>query len=234
MLNCFSKWPELHDANSAILPVGSVEQHGLHLPLFTDSIIAQELAKALASQISKSYLLPLLPFSSSYEHQEFPGTISIKINTLCNLISDIIDSLNNNGIHKCVIVNGHQGNFFLTNLVQELNRSGPGVLLVPSRSQWDRAYIDAGISANLSADMHAGEAETSIISYLAPETINCSAIKDVDCKYRPLFTVHGMKKYSYTGAIGFPSRATVDKGKLVFNSLVTTSIKIIEEFLYNE
>lgn len=231
MPSYLTQWDKISDMEFAILPIGSTEQHGHHLPLFTDSIIAMKLAEGLAAKFSKSYLLPIIPFSSSFEHSGFPGSVSLKVRTITYVIEDILESLAASGIQKCVIVNGHQGNFFLSNLVQELNRSGPRVLLAPSRSQWERAYSDAGISTTLSADMHAGEAETSLLMHLAPETINHDGIKDVDCTYRPLLTVHGMSKYSVTGAIGYPSRASVEKGVALFVSLLGSAEIIINAFM---
>lgn len=231
MNNVFSKWNELSDVGFAILPIGSIEQHGPHLPLCTDGIIANALAEKLAAKFEKSYLLPLIPFSNSYEHIGFPGSVSLKVNTLVSVINDIMESLALSGIQKCVLVNGHQGNFFLTNLVQELNRSGPRVFLVPSRSQWDRAYIEANISTSISADMHAGEGETSLVMHLHPELVFHSEIRDVDASYRPLFNVHGIKIYSETGAIGFPSRASVEKGLALLNSLFNSSALLIKEFI---
>jgi creatinine amidohydrolase len=233
MITTFSKWNELKDVKFAILPVGSIEQHGWHLPLHTDSLIATALAEKLAAKFEKSYLLPLFPFSSSFEHNGFPGSVSLKISTVSAAINDILDSLAMSGINKCVIVNGHQGNHFLRNLTQEINRYGPRVFLVPSKSAWDNAYKEAGISTTISRDMHAGEAETSLVMHLAPETINHSGIKDVDSPSRPLFEVNGMKQYSETGAIGFPSRASVEKGVALLNVLVYECQKVIEEFLDN-
>ncbi|ACV62317.1 Creatininase [Desulfofarcimen acetoxidans DSM 771] len=234
MLTTNSKWPELTDVEFAILPVGSIEQHGWHLPLSTDSLIANGLATKLAGKFNKSYLLPLFPFTSSFEHSGFPGSVSLKVSTIAAVIEDILDSLEFSNIKKCVIVNGHQGNHFLRNVVQELNRFGPRVLLTPSKSAWDIAYQEAGISTTISKDMHAGEGETSLIMHLNPETINPSGVKDVDSPSRPLFEVLGMKRYTDTGAIGFPSRATEEKGVALLNILVKECEKVIMEFVENE
>ncbi|SFR12366.1 creatininase family protein [Desulfoscipio geothermicus] len=223
---------ELNNIEFAILPIGSIEQHGWHLPLYTDSLIATALAENLAQRFEKAYLLPLIPYSSSFEHAGFPGSVSLKVSTVAAVISDILESLAMSGVQKCVIVNGHQGNHFLRNITQEVNRYGPRLLLVPSKSAWDTAYREAGISTTISRDMHAGEGETSLIMHLAPEAVKQSGIKDVDCPSRPLFEVVGMKHYSETGAIGFPTRATTEKGAALLNVLIRECEKVINEFVF--
>lgn len=231
MKNTYSKWNELTGVDFAILPVGSVEQHGKHLPMLTDSIISNAISERLAKTFDNSYLLPLLPFSSSYEHAGFPGSVSLKVSTVTAIIYDIIESLSMSGIDKCIIVNGHQGNAFLSNVAQEINRFGPRVLLLPTRSIWDAAYRAAGISKSISRDMHAGEGETSLLMHLHPGEVTIPELEDVDSPYRPLLNVYGMKEYTDTGAIGFPSQATVEKGIALLAALVQSCEKIIKEFI---
>ncbi|MFZ5634685.1 MAG: creatininase family protein [Bacillota bacterium] len=229
MLTHLSTWDKLAGVKLAFLPVGSLEQHGLHLPLGTDGIIASALAKELASRFQPSYLLPPLHFSFSYEHSSFPGSVSLKVGTMAAVISDIIDSLAKDGM-RCIIVNCHMGNHLLRNIVQELNLPAPRVLLVPDRHHWENAYKTAGLSSTTSADMHAGEGETSLLLHLAPETVLKDKIQDVDQPARPLLEAVGIKQYTPTGAIGFPSRASSEKGKALLNALVNEIRVLIEEF----
>lgn len=231
MFSYLSRWNELDDIDFAILPIGSTEQHGHHLPIFTDSIIANAVAEGIARRFDNSYLLPLIPFSSSFEHAGFPGTVSIKVNTIIAVINDILESLEISGINRCVIVSGHQGNFFLKNYAQEVNRYGPRLLQLPTKKAWEIAYKKAEISTTISRDMHAGEAETSLLKHIAPETIKESAILDVDSPDRPLFEVYGIRHYTHTGAIGFPTRGTPDKGKEILETLIEESERLIKLFL---
>jgi len=85
-----SKEIEESKVDTAILPIGSIEQHGPHLPLGTDWIIVQEIAKRLAEKIGDCYLLPAIPYSNSQEHLGFSGTISLKPSTLAQMIRDIV------------------------------------------------------------------------------------------------------------------------------------------------
>ncbi|MFE1559775.1 creatininase family protein [Streptomyces sp. NPDC058734] len=204
----------------AILPVGSFEQHGRYLPLITDTAIACIISQEIASSYSV-HLLPPITMSCSHEHAAFPGTVSISAKTLYAVIDDIRASLARSGIHKLVIVNGHGGNYVLSNVVQEANVNGPAVSLFPLGADWDRARGHAGLVSDRHADMHASEIETSILLHAAPELVRDGfAGADHDGGSRPFLLVQGMSAYTETGVIGFPSHATAAKGKAVLASLV--------------
>ncbi|GGP96284.1 creatinine amidohydrolase [Streptomyces virginiae] len=203
----------------AILPVGSFEQHGRYLPLITDTAIACIISQEIASTYSV-HLLPPITMSCSHEHAAFPGTVSISAKTLYAMADDIRASLARSGIHKLVIVNGHGGNYVLSNIVQEANVDGPAVSLFPLGADWDRARGHGGLVSDRHADMHAGEIETSILLHAAPELVRDGfADTDHDGGSRPFLLVQGMSAYTETGVIGFPSHATAAKGKAVLASL---------------
>ncbi len=98
----------------AVVPVGSFEQHGAHLPLATDTIVACAVASALADAYPLA-LLPPITLSCSHEHAAWPGTVSISAATLIAVIADIRTSLRHAGTHGLVLVNGHGGNYVLSN-----------------------------------------------------------------------------------------------------------------------
>ncbi|MEV6331340.1 creatininase family protein [Streptomyces sp. NPDC051909] len=207
----------------AVLPVGSFEQHGTYLPLITDTAIACVIAQEIADAYPV-HLLPPLTVSCSHEHSAFPGTVSISARTLYAVIDDIRASLARSGIDKLVIVNGHGGNYVLSNVVQEANVDGPAVSLFPLGPDWDRAREYGGLEsdrhADMHADMHAGEIETSILLHAAPELVREGyADADHDSGQRPFLLVQGMAEYTQSGVIGFPSLATAEKGKAVLESL---------------
>ncbi|WP_175408528.1 creatininase family protein [Streptomyces sp. TRM64462] len=206
----------------AVLPVGSFEQHGKFLPLITDTAIACIIAQEIAAAYPV-HLLPPLTISCSHEHAAFPGTVSISARTLYAVIDDIRASLARSGIHKLVIINGHGGNYVLSNLVQEANVDGPTVSLFPLGPDWDRARDYGGLVSDRHMDMHAGEIETSILLHAAPELVREGyAGSDHDGGTRPFLLVQGMGAYTETGVIGFPSHATAGKGKAVLESLQQT------------
>ncbi|MGY3843974.1 creatininase family protein [Streptomyces hydrogenans] len=203
----------------AVLPVGSFEQHGKYLPLITDTAIACVIAQEIATAYP-IHLLPPITVSCSHEHAAFPGTVSISARTLYAVIDDIRASLARSGIHKLVIVNGHGGNYVLSNVVQEANVDGPAVSLFPLGPDWDRAREYGGLESDRHADMHAGEIETSILLHAAPELVREGYDEaDHDSSQRPFLLVQGMAAYTDSGVIGFPSLATTEKGKAILESL---------------
>ncbi|WP_370872936.1 creatininase family protein [Croceifilum oryzae] len=235
-LNHFSTWTDLQDMGLAFFPIGSLEQHGPHLPIGTDSFIAQSIASGLSKKFPNSFVVPTLPYSSSFEHIGFPGAISLRSTTIISVVQDVIHSLERMGIQKIVLVNGHGGNYLLGNIAQEMNVDKPYVFVTPNRHHWDRAYEKAELSISISRDMHAGEGETSILLHLIEEGIIPSSVKpdkymDVDSPNRPLLQAIGMRPYTSTGAIGFPTRASSRKGKLLLQELINQISITVEEFL---
>ena len=106
------------DAKVALLPIGSFEQHGDYLPIATDTIVACAIANEIARSESVM-LLPPVTIGCSHEHSVWKGTVSISAQTLYRLVNDIPDSVLANGIEHLVLLNGHGGNYVLSNVVQE-------------------------------------------------------------------------------------------------------------------
>jgi creatinine amidohydrolase len=200
--------------------VGSFEQHGDFLPLTTDTLVAAAIAQEVATAYDL-FLLPPITISCSHEHSAFPGTVSISSRTLHALIDDIRTSLRQSGIRSLALVNGHGGNYVLSNITQEANVDRPTTTLFPGRADWDRGRSDAGMGSSGHSDMHAGELETSLLLHIAPELVRPGQ-ESADCiaEERPHLLVWGMSAYTNTGVIGRPSLATADKGRALLDSLV--------------
>jgi creatinine amidohydrolase len=199
-------------ADVAVLPVGSFEQHGDHLPLATDTLIASLIAQRVAKDYNL-FLLPPITLSCSHEHSDFAGTVSISSTTLQAIINDVMRSLEQTGIHKLAIINGHGGNYVLSNVVQEANVGGPRMILFPHSSDWTDARIAASCETSNHDDMHGGEAETSILLAEDPELVRGSyktADHLVDDR-RHLLAL-GVSGYATSGIIGRPSLADPNKG----------------------
>jgi len=203
----------------AVLPVGSFEQHGPYLPLITDTAIASVIARELAAAYPVLHLPPIT-VACSHEHKAWPGTVSISARTLYSVIDDIRVSLSHSGIDKLVIVNGHGGNYVLSNVVQEANVAKRCMSLFPQSGDWQRARERAGLKSDPWGDMHAGEAETSMLLHYEPDLVRSGyETADHDGGDRRFLLTEGMEPYTESGVIGFPSLASAEKGRLLIESV---------------
>jgi creatinine amidohydrolase len=206
-------------ARVAVLPVGSFEQHGDFLPLITDTLIACAIAQRISSDY-ELFLLPPVTLSCSHEHGSFPGTVSIRVETLLAIIRDVADSLRRKGFQRLAVVNGHGGNYALANLVQESNLGERRMALFPGRMDWELARTSAGLESKGADDMHAGELEVSMLLFAYPELVG-EAYRhgDWNASGRPHLLITGMQGYTPSGVIGHPSLGTAAKGEAIISSL---------------
>mgnify|MGYP001573748557 FL=1 len=203
----------------AILPIGSYEWHGNHLPLHTDCLIAEAIARCIAeANLYSSLVLPTIGLSCSHEHRD---SISLRPETLSAMVREIVEVVQMQGAASIVVlVNAQSGNHVLYSLAQELNRGVPKVLLFPRKQNWAKAAAVSGIEGDVYQDVHAGEIETSIMLATRPELVDKDKAWDDITAERPLMHVLGMDGYSKNGILGRPSLATADKGKGILRSLV--------------
>ncbi|HEY3468228.1 MAG TPA: creatininase family protein [Amycolatopsis sp.] len=200
----------------AILPVGSFEQHGAHLPLATDTVIAATIANAVAAAYPVLHLPPI-PISCSHEHAAWPGTASISARTLHSVVTDVAASLAASGVPRLVLVNGHGGNYVLSNVVQE---AAGAMALFPGVADWQAAHTAAGLRTSLDDDMHAGELETSILLHAHPHLVRPGYETADHVTDREHLLTLGLQAYTESGVVGRPSLATAAKGHVLLDTLV--------------
>jgi len=196
MLSYENSYREVRDSRVelAILPVGSNEQHSLHLPYCTDVEIISAIAREVAKRVD-AFLLPCLSYSSSIEHKEFVGSVWLKPNTLRLVIRDIVKSLYIHGIYKIVLMNGHGGNFILKPTIRELNFEHRKLKLI---------MVDFGfmVSGSEGTEIHSGEFETSLMLYLRPELVKKGMVDYIPDVPREFLDYVGLKKVSKNGVWG--------------------------------
>ena len=220
------------DIDTAILPIGSVEQHSSHLPIATDVILAKEIAAAVSKRFN-ALLLPTIPFSTCYEHKGVKGSICMRPITFYQMLEDIALNLKEQGFKNVIVILGHGGIFAAGPAVRELNATTDGlrVILV------DPALTSNGTSAlieNKELEIHAGEVETSIMLYLRETLVNKELMLNNDCEPaypQAILNSVPMTKVSTMGTWGKPSLATREKGEKLFALRVDNAVKYIESAL---
>jgi creatinine amidohydrolase/Fe(II)-dependent formamide hydrolase-like protein len=236
-------WPEvqkrLKQVDLALLPVGSTEQHGPHLPLDTDAFDADYLARQVAAgcRDPKPLVLPLVPFGVSYHHEDFCGTISISPSTLSDIVYEIGMSCAKHGIKKLIIINGHGGNTpALQFASQMINRDAKIFTCVDSGETSDTDIARLTETPN---DVHAGEVETSTALAVRPELVRMDKAKKFVPKFSSRFLNFSRErsvewfartvKISQTGVMGDPTKASAEKGRLIWEVMIKRLTEFVED-----
>ncbi len=215
----------------AILPIGSTEQHGPHLPMCTDYVVATEISKRIAEKTG-AYLLPTLPISTCYEHKGKKGSVWMKPDTFYHVIQDIVLCLKDQGFKKVAVVLGHGGIFVATPAIRELNAMYDDLKVAKIdflQFFGTKEMLEILESPN---NLHACEYETSLMLYFKEELVKKDKIKDADFvpDYpRDFLNYMSLVKLSKTGVWGEPSLGTKEKGEKITAVLVDESIKYMNK-----
>ncbi len=229
--------PEIAEriTESAIIiqPVGAVEQHGPHLPLSVDHVIAHEAAEALVAEYgdaSDLWLLPTLSVSKSNEHAWSPGTIWLSATTMLAVIGDIAASVASTRAERLVFLNGHGGNTALLNVACREVRLAHGLKTFLVHPFVPADHGGKSPEAELGMDIHGGHQETSVFMHLRPHLVHleragravpATLADNAHVKFGGLTSFGWLSNdFSPEGHIGDPTGATAEEGKQLFEAAV--------------
>jgi creatinine amidohydrolase/Fe(II)-dependent formamide hydrolase-like protein len=235
-------WPEASErfrqVDVALLPVGSLEQHGPHLPLDTDAFDAELTARRVAAACSRPrpLVLPLVPYGVSYAHEDFAGTVGVSPDTLARMVHEIGLGVAREGITKLVIVNGHGGNGPALHFAAQLiNRDAHIFTCVDTGETSD---ADVAEICDVKNDAHAGDIETSTSLAVRPELVQLDRavafVPEFSSSFLDFSSRRSVGWYARTarispsGVFGDPTRATREKGERIWEVTVRRLVELVE------
>jgi mycofactocin system creatininase family protein len=202
-------WPEIPESPLLVVPLGSVEQHGHHLPLGTDTAVACAVADAAAGSLDGALLAPALAYGASGEHEDFPGTISLGTEALTGLLVEYGRSAGR-WAGRVLVVNGHGGNL-------DALRAAVPLLRVEGR---DVAWFPCGVPGG---DAHAGRTETSMMLHVEPAGVREDRAVAGETapigELLPRLRAEGVRGVSPTGVLGDPAGASREEGAALMAGL---------------
>ena len=243
------RWPELEalDKNIPVLiPLGSCEQHGHHLPVLVDTIQVTAIAeRAEAALGNRVLLLPALWLGSSHHHKDFPGTVSVRPSLYSEMIKDVATSVLGAGFRRLLFINGHGGNKVpasqaLAELVCENDKADDAYLALISWWELDHAALGEGMESE--SISHACEYETSLMLRLRPDLVDQAAAREaapaLDNEWVQSEGVVGSRvavfrrfhRLTAAGSMGKPSAGTAEKGAHLLEVAARELARLVEDY----
>ncbi|MGQ9680059.1 MAG: creatininase family protein [Candidatus Bathyarchaeia archaeon] len=218
--------------DKAVLPVGSTEYHGDHLPYGTDALVAERLAEEVAGRVEGLLVLPTLPLGMSLHYASFPICLSLTTGTLISVLKEIFSSLLRHGILKLLIINGHDGNIAAIEAAsREFRVDHPEMRIAVLEAWWETAtrLLPDDTFEAMGGLGHGGEGETSMMLAVEPDLVDMSRAKGMV----PDLPAHVQVKWLFEeltphGATGDPRRASREKGVRMRAALVDLLISFIK------
>ena len=237
-------WPEMNEAIAmqklVMLPTGSTEQHSHHLPLDTDVFLCEAVCLEVGRRLpDKVLVLPPISYGLNLHHIDFPGTIHIEPETFIAFCLNITKSVAYHGFEKILLVNGHGSNAPLVDLVaRKTVLATESLCFATGYFNFLTEAIEEGCESEIMA--HADEFETSVYLYLAGDRIDMDRVRagndrmgdylssDSTANYPVRFNDY-WGRWTHTGVHGDPTRATAEKGKILFEAAVEGLVGLVDE-----
>jgi len=232
-----------------VLPIGSLEQHGHHLPMLTDTLIGVEIARRVEAELEEEVLfLPFLWVGASNHHLGLPGAVSASNDTYTQLLMDILESLIRHGFRKIVLLNSHGGNGGPAgNAIYQTQQHHPELsdlwLVLASWFTIAAPQIAALPSLEQKHVTHACELETSMILHLRPELVKMDAARGANIPFNSQFwsadssgssrvsVARSFHQTTETGSLGNPEIATAEKGSELLDVAVNEIVSFLRELM---
>lgn len=230
---------------TVIVPIGSTEQHGPHLPLGVDAMQAETLSDAIAER-SGSLVAPMIPYGDADHHLKFPGTISLSTETTTSVLLDVYESLGKHGFQNIITVNGHR----VANLtaIDTATKQAAAANSDIFFGTIDPLRFGVEIHTELrdgdpEDGMHGGEFETSFMQFHYPELVRESRIEPETSSPALPFLSNNLvgnddriltpstghdPESGHLGHVGDPTHATPEKGEALFDRLVEDGVAFIQ------
>ena len=233
---------EISSSSILLLPVGAVEQHGPHLPLSVDHVIAHETATAVVDECGDEldvWQLPTISISKSSEHAWSPGTLYLSPETLLAMLRDIGRSITPTGAERLVLLNGHGGNTTLLETALRELRLEFGLKTFLMHPALPTAYGGSSTENELGMGIHGGLDETSVFMHLRPDQVQLEKAarrvpealdKNTHVKFGGSVSFGWLSNdFNPDGYIGDPTGATAERGKQLFERSIATLSEAMEE-----
>lgn len=232
-------WPEaekrIPEAKAVIVSLGSVEEHGYHLPLSTDNVLGNALACGVAER-TNSLVLPIIPFGQVWSTRNFPGGISLSEETLVRVLVDVALSLQRHKARNIIFHTGHNGNqpamkTAARRLYDEYGMSNIWYFCYPDFSKMSEGIMETPLWRG--TGMHAGEVETSMMLAEAPELCHMDqAVADYPEYHEEInYRCVPWTEYAKVGIFGDPTVATAEKGKAYTERMINHMAEIINRLM---
>ena len=233
-------WPQVAALSKdvpIVVPIGALEQHGRHMPLFTDSMLLGEVVRRASEKLRDRVLLtPLMWLGNSHHHMDFPGTLSADPRTYLSLLCDLQENLIAHGFRRIVLLNGHGGNIVpgqqAVYEARQRHRDRKDLLLLMA-TYWSLGGKpdEADPRIRQKCMGHACEWETSMMLRLAPKLVgDLKKVKPVEFgnPFEPAVRGWTTKDRSVPGHIGDPREASAEKGETMFRIFSDDVVAMLE------
>jgi len=246
-------WPEMREAiarqPAVLLPFGTIEDHGPHLPLNTDNVIVEAICLEAGRRAPEEILvMPLVAYGLDEHHMDFPGTVSVDMQTLLSYVSDVSLSAARHGFTHVLIVNGHGSNSSIAELAARRVVLETGIIC---GAMSPNAAIDPALAEPALSQMrrsgpggvaHACEYETAMMLHLRPDLVQMDrALREIGQLTLEYFNwdhpqpsvlswQDWWSRMSESGVCGDPTVATLDFGQALFETTVTNFVRFVHEF----